>query len=717
LNPPLRSALRSTLLLVLVPAIALLVPASAMAIQLRWSTGATDLTVTEDARAVLLVQANSAEARLPPTWRLLWTADSSGIQFAALDSATACLTDTARVFEVDPPSTPADSAANEITTRLCSAGSEMASSAYFLVDIIGGSQGKLKVVALDPADSTNVIESNDVTYNGGVDGDYSPTILSAAQTRTSTTVSVTAIGSGLSTVRESRIVAPDSSWVVALTPVQQTSTSLTARAEVPASLPPALLEVSGGPGRVASGPLSGDEIEAPTGDYSYGYFRDPSGISRPKDFSFFYDNLGHFHLFYILSYISVQADTNERRLGHVWGTSLRDDWSSPDIGSFGPDHSHTWDARNVWAPSLIQMGPTYYLFYAGRSMGGDQAIGVATTSNINTASIQWARPESPIVDRSYSEFQWIDQGGTAECRDPFVMVSPFHPDKFVMLYATKLGVTGKATIGVAWQWADSLTLRWHSLGHLGITTVSAAELSDKAESPHAFFHVNNASGDTSYYMCATGQGTGPTSYTTNDRFLRNRQSSWDLSDSLGPSHWSKISSLYEELGWGALGPLVFEGINASEYCRMYNHEYIAGVNATIDSVKTYAIWITMVRWLNGGAGPDSMVLQNPVTSVGGGAAAPGCADASGLRLAGRNVGRPPLKLQMTVAQRVAVDVAVYDVSGRRVKRLAAGVRDAGRQWLTWDGQDDRGRGVGPGVYFGRMTWRSGRSVVRLVVLR
>jgi hypothetical protein len=108
-----------------------------------------------------------------------------------------------------------------------------------------------------------------------------------------------------------------------------------------------------------------------------------------------------------------------------------------------------------------------------------------------------------------------------------------------------------------------------------------------------------------------------------------------------------------------------------------------------------------------------MVLQNPVTSVGGGAAAPGCADASGLRLAGRNVGRPPLKLQMTVAQRVAVDVAVYDVAGRRVATLASGARAPGRLALRWDGSDASGRRAGPGVYFVRAS-ASGATATRRV---
>ena len=46
---------------------------------------------------------------------------------------------------------PADSTAHQVTARFCSEGSA-ATIAYFLLDQPGGSQGRIKVVALNPAD-------------------------------------------------------------------------------------------------------------------------------------------------------------------------------------------------------------------------------------------------------------------------------------------------------------------------------------------------------------------------------------------------------------------------------------------------------------------------------------------------------------------------------------------------------------------------------------
>ena len=47
-------------------------------------------------RCTLIVQADPAEGALPGQWRLLWLADSSGVNFVETDSLTACSADTAR---------------------------------------------------------------------------------------------------------------------------------------------------------------------------------------------------------------------------------------------------------------------------------------------------------------------------------------------------------------------------------------------------------------------------------------------------------------------------------------------------------------------------------------------------------------------------------------------------------------------------------------------
>jgi hypothetical protein len=62
------------------------------------------------------------------------------------------------------------------------------------------------------------------------------------------------------------------------------------------------------------------------------------------------------------------------------------------------------------------------------------------------------------------------------------------------------------------------------------------------------------------------------------------------------------------------------------------------------------------------------------------------------------------------------DLVVFDVAGRRVRVLVRADLPAGSHEARWDGRDDAGRRVAPGIYFLRL--RSGeeassRSVVRL----
>ncbi len=50
-----------------------------------------------------------------------------------------------------------------------------------------------------------------------------------------------------------------------------------------------------------------------------------------------------------------------------------------------------------------------------------------------------------------------------------------------------------------------------------------------------------------------------------------------------------------------------------------------------------------------------------------------------------------------------VSISIYDVTGRRVRGLMSGRRDAGTGSVTWNGLDDRGVGVASGVYLVRVT--------------
>jgi hypothetical protein len=70
---------------------------------------------------------------------------------------------------------------------------------------------------------------------------------------------------------------------------------------------------------------------------------------------------------------------------------------------------------------------------------------------------------------------------------------------------------------------------------------------------------------------------------------------------------------------------------------------------------------------------------------------------------------------MSIPQGGEATLAVYDVRGRLVRRLAAGTQSPGDHVVTWDGRDRNGRLVPAGTYFIRMD-ASGEAFTRKVVL-
>ncbi len=333
----------------------LLFPTPTSAIQLRWSSGADTLTFTAATRCTLIVQAHSAEATLPGQWRLLWLADSSGVNVLAVDSLAACQADIAEVSAVDPPSTPADSAAHQVTAHFCSAGEAAATTAHFLLDQPGGSRGRLKVVALDPSDpdSNRVIESNQVTYNGGVGGSYAPVFLRVSSVHQTALLQVTAVGAELASVQSIRAGAPDNLWSVPLAVVEQSRTSITATADVYVPLPQAIVQAGSSLGISDPALLPADWMPEPvmaSADTDTIMYRDPNPSIYPKDFAFHYNAVydptdpahpwkGIFHLLYIRNKAGLDSI-----IAHAWTGKLGDPWSV-DSMAFRPS-GRGWDKMN-----------------------------------------------------------------------------------------------------------------------------------------------------------------------------------------------------------------------------------------------------------------------------------------------------------------------------------------------------------------------------------
>ena len=72
-----------------------------------------------------------------------------------------------------------------------------------------------------------------------------------------------------------------------------------------------------------------------------------------------------------------------------------------------------------------------------------------------------------------------------------------------------------------------------------------------------------------------------------------------------------------------------------------------------------------------------------------------------------STGRPnPFRDRVTIRFDLPVagdaDLAVFDVTGRRVRTVVRGRLDAGRYAPVWDGRDDHGSRVAAGVYFVRL---------------
>ncbi|HET7224362.1 MAG TPA: FlgD immunoglobulin-like domain containing protein, partial [Candidatus Eisenbacteria bacterium] len=58
----------------------------------------------------------------------------------------------------------------------------------------------------------------------------------------------------------------------------------------------------------------------------------------------------------------------------------------------------------------------------------------------------------------------------------------------------------------------------------------------------------------------------------------------------------------------------------------------------------------------------------------------------------------------------------YDLAGRERRVLAAAALPAGEHAIRWDGRDDRGARLPPGLYLVRLTTGAGQRAVRLTVL-
>jgi hypothetical protein len=87
-----------------------------------------------------------------------------------------------------------------------------------------------------------------------------------------------------------------------------------------------------------------------------------------------------------------------------------------------------------------------------------------------------------------------------------------------------------------------------------------------------------------------------------------------------------------------------------------------------------------------------------------------------LAMSGPNPFHAGTAVALSLAHASRVEVELFSVDGRRVRRLMDGVQEPGVLRIQWDGRDDGGRGAGAGVYFLRVEADRQRFTKRLVLL-
>ncbi len=78
---------------------------------------------------------------------------------------------------------------------------------------------------------------------------------------------------------------------------------------------------------------------------------------------------------------------------------------------------------------------------------------------------------------------------------------------------------------------------------------------------------------------------------------------------------------------------------------------------------------------------------------------------------------PTTSVKLYLPRTSELRVGVYDLMGRRVRTLHAGMVDQGWHTLVWDGQDDSGSRQASGVYFMRASSREGTHTYKLTLVK
>ncbi len=142
----------------------------------------------------------------------------------------------------------------------------------------------------------------------------------------------------------------------------------------------------------------------------------------------------------------------ELDLGHATSTDLRTWTAHEPVLPAGP--VGTWDECGNWAPDIIEVDSTYYCYYTGSDTNNNQAIGLATSTDL----FQWEKyPGNPVVVPG----AWSDIAVGKDVAGRDAMVFADAPNHRYLLFYTATMADGRACLALA-QSADLVA--WSDLG-------------------------------------------------------------------------------------------------------------------------------------------------------------------------------------------------------------------------------------------------------------
>jgi hypothetical protein len=126
----------------------------------------------------------------------------------------------------------------------------------------------------------------------------------------------------------------------------------------------------------------------------------------------------------------------------------------------------------------------------------------------------------------------------------------------------------------------------------------------------------------------------------------------------------------------------------------------------------------IVTWADNNSGADSNIFAMIVGTESTVSVAPGPPGSSlALSRRGASPARGPVTLSFALPHTAPVRLAIYDLSGRRVRELVSGVEPGGTHEVVWDLRDDNGRPLPAGVSFARLEVEGQEVSAKLVTLQ